>query len=213
MAAEIAVSTLQKCLAQPSYWRVCGPTWESHRLVTAIQLASVRIAARSYSSGWEKPWDNPTLSSMGLGATVAAILAVEGGVLIAHVGDARVYRLRRGSLGALTSDHTFLNEHRHELPPDAPPETLAMLKNVLVRSLGMLSTPKVDARFEALDPGDIFLLCSDGLYQVFSDAELEERLRREQPLLEICNQLIQDANERGTPDNLAVALARFDYGP
>jgi protein phosphatase len=208
LAAEITVSTLEKCLGQTNYGRVCGPTWESHWLVKAILVANVRVTARSYSS---YVGETPTLNTMGLGATVAAALGVEGGVLIANVGNARVYRLRNGSLSALTSDHTLLNEHRNELPPDLPPETLAMYKNVLTRSLGTLDTPKVDARFEALLPGDLFLLCTDGLHEVLSDAEIEERLRREQPLAITCDQLIEDANARGTPDNLSVVLMRWRY--
>jgi serine/threonine protein phosphatase PrpC len=207
VAAEIAVSTLEKCLRQTNYYRVCGPSWEAHWLVQAIRLASVRIAARSYSYSWE----NPTLNHRSLGAAVAAALAVEGGVLIAHVGDARVYRLREGSLSALTSDHTLMNEQPDTVPPDLPPETLAIMKNVLTRSLGSLDTPRVDARFEALAPGDLFFLCTDGLHRVLSDAEIEERLRREQPLARTCEELILDANKRGTPDNLSAALVRWHY--
>jgi protein phosphatase len=208
VAAELTVSTLAKCLGQQNYGRVCGPTWESHWLVKAILVASVRIAARSYSKYGE---DTPTLNCIGLGASVAAALGVEGGVLIAHVGNARVYRLRGGSLSALTSDHTLLNEHRNALPPDLPPETWALYKGLLTRSLGRLETPRVDARFEALEPGDLFLLCSDGLHDVLSDAEIEERLRREQPFVITCEHLIEDANKRGTRDNLSVALVRWGY--
>ena len=95
------------------------------------------------------------------------------------------------------------------LPPDAPPEALAPFRGILTRAVGMLDTPQVDARFEALSPGDLFLLCTDGLHQVLSDAEIAERLRREQPLAVTCQQLLKDANERGTPDNLALVLVRW----
>jgi PPM family protein phosphatase len=204
-AAETAVSTLAKCLEQPGYFRVCGPSWEQHRLVQAIKVASVRIASTSHSNNWA----GVTLNSKGLGAAVAAALAVEGGVLIAHVGDARVYRLRDGALHALTTDHSLLEDYRHVLPPDTPPEQLASLQGILTRAVGMLETPKVDARFEALSPGDLFLLCTDGLHQVLTEAEIAAALRREQPLSVTCQELLQDANERGTPDNLAVVLVRW----
>jgi protein phosphatase len=203
-AAEITVSTLEKCLAQKAHWRVCGPSWEQHRLVQAIKLASVRVAYASYSFG-----GSVTLNHKSLGSTVAAVLAVEGGVLIAHVGDSRVYRLRDGALTALTTDHTLIEESRHALPPDTSLETIAAWGHILTRALGMLDIPEVDARFEALLPGDLFLLCTDGLHTVLSKDEIAERLRRKQPLAVTCQELIKDANERGTPDNLAVALVRW----
>ena len=105
-----------------------------------------------------------------MGTTIVAVhFADDDGVYVAHVGDSRVYRFRDGKLEQLTEDHSLLNDYIKM--KRLTPEEIANFphKNVIVRALGMKDTVKVDTRFEP-EAGDVYLLCSDGLSGMVTDA-------------------------------------------
>lgn len=152
-------------------------------------------------------------SLLGMGTTVVTALQQDDVITIAHVGDSRGYRLRNGHLELLTQDHTWVNEqvvagYLSEEQAKSHP-----LKNVVIRALGGDSEVVVDVLETALRPGDLFLLCSDGLTTMLSDEEIHERLVADAPLEEICHRLIHDANARGGFDNITVVLMRVEEAP
>jgi protein phosphatase len=148
----------------------------------------------------------------GMGSTVvAAYLERQGGLMhVGHVGDSRCYRMRDGKLELLTHDHSLINDAL-ALKPDLTPEELSRLpKNIITRALGMREEVKVDIRSEAVRAGDIFLLCSDGLSGMISEADIATVLRDSGDLREACELLVTLANDNGGTDNITALLVRIN---
>src|SRR5690606_32958788 len=118
--------------------------YEENRLITSIKLANLRI--------FEAAQHDPKLR--GMGTTVVGILVVDDGVLIAHVGDSRVYRLRDSKLEQLTEDHSLLNDYIKMKRLSEEEIANFPHKNVIVRALGMKDTVKVDTQLDKPQPGD-----------------------------------------------------------
>jgi protein phosphatase len=129
---------------------------------------------------------------------------------VAHVGDSRAYRLRDGKLELLTQDHTWVNEQVVAGFLSEEQARVHPLKNVVTRALGGDAEVVVDVREVRVEPGDLFLLCSDGLTTMLNDREILERLKSSEPLEEVCGRLVRDANSRGGFDNVSVVLTRME---
>jgi serine/threonine protein phosphatase PrpC len=207
VASTIAIDTLKDFFkvtaADPEatwpYKMDKSVSYEENRLSTGIKLANLRI--------FEAAQRDPKLR--GMGTTIAGILAVEEGVLIGHVGDSRVYRLRNNSLQQLTEDHSLLNDYiKMKRLTD---EEIANFphKNVIVRALGMKENIKVDTYLDTPRPGDLYILCSDGLSGPVSDAEIQRITSSTPDLQQACQTLIDCANQNGGPDNITVVLCRW----
>jgi PPM family protein phosphatase len=144
----------------------------------------------------------------GMGTTLVGLLAEDCRVLAINVGDSRCYRLRNRSLEQLTVDHSLVDElvRAGQITPDAAPHS--PLRNVITRALGTQSqvTPDI-CEFEA-EPGDLFLLCSDGLTRELPDALIESLLGVDSPLDELCARLVSAANTAGGNDNVTCLLVR-----
>ena len=172
--------------------------YEENRLITGIKLANLRI--------YDAAQKDARLHSMG--TTVVGILVVEDGVLVGHVGDSRVYRIRDGKMQQLTSDHSLLNDYiKMKRLSDDEIDNFP-LKNVIVRALGMKSTVKVDTVLDRPEIGDIYVLCSDGLCGPVTDEEIQRIVTSQQDMQTAANRLIESANEAGGPDNITVVLAK-----
>jgi serine/threonine protein phosphatase PrpC len=148
----------------------------------------------------------------GMGTTVVGLLLAGPTAAVAHVGDSRAYRLRDGRLDQLTQDHTWVHEQvvagllSNEQARSHP------LKNVVTRALGGESEVVVDVREVQVQPGDLYLLCSDGLTGMLSDADIRDRLGSGRSLHEICRALVNEANARGGLDNVTVVLLAVEDG-
>ena len=145
----------------------------------------------------------------GMGTTCSALLLLPQGALIAHVGDSRVYRIRGGRIDQLTFDHSLVWEliRRNHMDPEHAARTVP--KNVITRSLG--PDPQVEVDIEGpnpVEPGDAFLLCSDGLTGPVTDPELGAFAAHFPPEA-ACRYLISLANLRGGPDNITVMVVRI----
>ena len=145
----------------------------------------------------------------GMGTTVVAVLFYNNLAIVAHVGDSRVYRLRSGDLAQITSDHSLVQEliDRGFFSPE---EAMANTpKNLVTRALGIDATVEVDIHEEAARPGDIYLLCSDGLNDMVDDEEIRLTLSKYSAnLAQAAHELVRLANESGVKDNISVVLAR-----
>jgi len=170
-------------------------------LVAAVMLANERI----HRAGQRRP------DHRGMATTLAAVQVDGDQVAVVHVGDSRVYRLRAGQLEALTVDHTFANaliaegtpEHDALALPNAP---------MLVRALGSKERVEVTARVEAPAPGDVLLLCTDGLHGVVPAAEIAAVLVETPCPRTAATALVTRANEHGGPDNVTVVVLRWPGG-
>jgi len=166
------------------------------RVSAIIQEANRRIYERARKD----------TQASGMGTTVTAALVGEESVSIGHVGDSRAYRLRGGRLEQLTDDHSLVADlvRGGRLTPeeaDVHPQ-----RSVITRALGTDAEVDVDAfTFEA-EPGDVVLLCSDGLTTMLTDEEIVAIVGEAKSLERAAKQLVKAANRRGGEDNVTVVL-------
>lgn len=141
----------------------------------------------------------------GMGTTATAIVLRPEGAWVGHVGDSRAYRIRNGKIEQLSFDHSLVWELARR-QRKAPEELQGIPPNVIVRSLGPDACVQVDVEGpHPLQPGDTFLLCSDGLSGPVSDRELGS-VAATLPPSEACRFLIQLANMQGGPDNITCLI-------
>lgn len=163
-----------------------------NELIVATKLAADRIAARRKGP----------LSEMG--STVVAMRITREHAVIAHVGDSRIYRLRDGALAQLTVDHSLVAQLvANGMPPEEAERS--PWRHVITRALG---TPNADPEVqrEPARPGDVYLLCTDGLSEVLEPAEIAALLRL--PAEAACRALIDAAYEAGSRDNISAIVVR-----
>jgi protein phosphatase len=128
---------------------------------------------------------------------------------LAHVGDSRAYRLRKRELTRLTEDHTWAEEQISGGRLSREQALAHPSRNMLTRSVGSTERLTPEVATIRVEPGDLFLLSSDGLHKMLSDEEIRALLLTESPSLEaICRMLLAKSNERGGKDNATVVLAR-----
>jgi PPM family protein phosphatase len=144
----------------------------------------------------------------GMGTTLTAIAPLRAApqCVIAHIGDSRAYRLRRGELRQITTDHTWVQQQVDAgmlTPLQARHHPHASLLN---RVLGTPAEGPADTIVVDTAAGDLFLLCSDGLTGMLDDSDVRELLDRELPLERLARDLVDAANARGGRDNITVLL-------
>jgi serine/threonine protein phosphatase PrpC len=145
----------------------------------------------------------------GMGTTFVGCVVREKKAWFGWVGDSRGYLFRRGELQATTSDHSLLNELiRTGRLSDHEIENFQH-KNVITRALGMADETEVDVSVRDLDPGDVCLICCDGLTGMVDDDRIAEILAAQSDLQRACQDLVDEANCNGGLDNITVALARY----
>jgi PPM family protein phosphatase len=166
------------------------------RVRALVQEANRRIFDRARSDA----------EASGMGTTVTAAILEGGQVTIGHVGDSRAYRLHDGQLEQLTEDHSLVADlmRSGRLTPEeaeAHPQ-----RSVITRALG--TDPEVDVDTMAVEtsPGDVFLLCSDGLTTMVADEDILELLARSGSLDAAAKALVKAANRGGGEDNITVVL-------
>ncbi|WP_229908507.1 Stp1/IreP family PP2C-type Ser/Thr phosphatase [Comamonas sp. JC664] len=173
--------------------------YDENRLATGIKLANARIFEKASSESKYK----------GMGTTIVSVHFGQSAVYVGHVGDSRVYYFRDGALKQVTEDHSLLNDYLKA--KKLSPEEVENFphKNVIVRALGMKENVQVDVSRVEPKEDDVFLLCSDGLSGMVTDAQMQEILQRTPELEKACSQLIDMANAAGGNDNVTCVLARY----
>jgi protein phosphatase len=173
---------------------------ETNRMVSSVKLANLAIYEKAQREG----------SQRGMGTTIVAVLFADDTVILAHVGDSRIYRVRDGQLEQLTEDHSLLNDYIKMKRIKLEDAEDFRYKNVIVRALGMKETISVDVLQKSPRVGDTYLLCSDGLWGMLNDDQLLAIVQAEQNLDRSCERLVAAANDAGGMDNITVALARIE---
>lgn len=145
-------------------------------------------------------------SLYGMGTTIVVASIEEHQLQVANVGDSRLYVLSQDGLRQVTRDHSLVEEMVRM--GGMAPETARNHpdKNIITRAIGARDVIEVDFFTEELKYGDMVLLCSDGLTNMVSDAEIEEVLRADATIEDKARELIYRANENGGKDNIAVVL-------
>lgn len=204
VASNMAITALGSELEhafkkQPPYLRSDNQASQAHAVLSDVILrtnAAVHMAAQS----------NPKFS--GMGTTLVVVQFYDNKLAVAHVGDSRLYRLRNGRLEQLTRDHSLLQEQidKGMITPEAARH--APSKNLVTRALGVDATVATELGEHDVLPGDVYLLCSDGLNDMADDREIEAMLKAFSSNLQRCaTELVQMANEHGGRDNVSVILA------
>jgi len=190
IAAELAATALEEG---------AGQTHGTDALVALVEEANRRI--------WQRSVEDPRTTGMGAVATVALVDAGAGTVAIGHVGDSRGYLLRDGAIEQLTRDHSLVAElvESGVLTPEEAEHHPQ--RSAITRALGTEPEVEVDAFTVDGRPGDVFLLCSDGLSAMIADDTLAATIEAEKRDLErAADALVAAANARGGEDNITVVL-------
>lgn len=144
----------------------------------------------------------------GMGTTLVALVVDEHRAWVLNIGDSRCYLLRAGTLHQVTRDHSLVDEEVR-MGRMSPIEALnSPYRNVITRALGTHSNVDADVFEVETEPGDLFLLCSDGLTREIDDPRIQSILGLDLPLGTICERLIFAANQAGGHDNITCLLAR-----
>ena len=145
----------------------------------------------------------------GMGTTIVACMFCDNKISIAHVGDSRGYRLRGGAFEQITLDHSLLQELVDRGFYSAEEAQRSTNRNYVTRALGVEPTVEVEVREYEVLPGDIYLLCSDGLPDMVEDEDIHLTINTFNDSLEVVGQQLVDlANDNGGRDNVSVMLAQ-----
>jgi protein phosphatase len=203
MATTVITTELQQLLEGYPPYEIDEQTGQ--RL--AQKLLGNQIA-KANTSIYQASQSQPQYS--GMGTTLVVALFYDNRVMVAHIGDSRLYRLRNGEFRQITKDHSLLQEQIDSGMLTPEQAKLSANKNLVTRALGIDPTVEPEIHeYEAL-PGDIYLLCSDGLCDMVSDEDIDMVLQTLGANLKLCvQQLIQMANDNGGRDNVSVILVRI----
>jgi len=201
VASALAVRALVDAFPRPASARMLPATLLS-RLRGAVQAANRAMVSHATLDP----------AAAGMGTTLTALAFLPGGpAALAHVGDSRAYQLRDGRFTRLTEDHTWVQQQvaAGALTPAAARRhpRAAMLTSALGEPAG---PERLDARLLDVAPGDLYLLCSDGLSGMLEDFELDEIIRSSATPAAAVDALIEAGNAAGGRDNLTAVVARLD---
>lgn len=144
----------------------------------------------------------------GMGTTLVVLTTREHHVWVMNIGDSRCYRMRQGRLEQITSDHSLVEE-QVRMGRMTPREALnSPLKNVITRALGTQSQVTADVFELEAEPGDLFMLCSDGLTRELADPTIQTLLNNDLPLEALSARLVDAAKKAGGHDNITCLLVR-----
>lgn len=165
------------------------PLTTARRLRWAFQEADAEVRAQPSTAGQPR-----------MGTTLVALAVGEDHVAVAHAGDSRCYRVRSGSVERLTRDHTLI-ERRPTLPAECD-------GRLLTACVGGGTALAVDVATYPVRAGDVFLLCSDGLWEAVSELSMARLARRSESAAAACRRLVRAACAAGGHDNVGVAVVR-----
>jgi protein phosphatase len=171
-------------------------------------LSSIRLANRVIFDAAQSRRDYA-----GMGTTVVAALTQGATVVLAHVGDSRIYRVRDGRIVQVSRDHSFVQQQLDRGVISVEDAQSSQYRHMITRALGLREAVEVDLAEESAEPGDFLLLCSDGLSDLLEDEEILA-IVREHPidLDRACRTLVDRANYKGGDDNITALLIRAQAG-
>ncbi len=204
LPATLAIETLRKAFANDA------PLSPVRRKGLALLVAAIEAANAAIVDVGKHD-----RAQRGKGTTLAAALVVGRQVALAHVGDSRIYRLRRGVLELLTTDHTRTNDRLRATSKTAPPPASSLShpgrpRTEVTRALGARRAVEPDTSVVTSQAGDVLLLCTAGLHRIVAHPELTAVLVRHADPADAVEQLVARANAAGGPDNVTAAVVRWE---
>ena len=176
-----------------------APPFKSHGplLTHLVQAANARICDAEAMAG---------PAGAGMASTIVICALRFDRATIAHVGDSRCYLIRKNEARALTNDHTVANEHLHLGILSKAEAESASTRHILSRSLGNGLFVKVDVKEVQIQPGDVLMLCSDGLHGAVSAGEIARTVNHGRDLEAAARELVATANQQDGGDNVSLQL-------
>ena len=207
VAARIAVDALDAFCREH---RTSAPeTWPfplDARFSRAVNLLRVGLKVANQRIREESRRD-PAWYRMG--ATIAALTLDEDHLVAAHAGDVRIYRIRNEVASRLTRDHSIIEEMKYAQPAISPQKIEALVnRNVITRALGNKPEVEPTVYMNAYADGDLYLICSDGLWECVSDDRITGIILSQPDVESACHALIDAANAAGAPDNVTALVVR-----
>jgi len=202
MATTVITTEMQQLLAKVKPYEL-DP--ESHKALALPLLREQVLKANAsiYHAAQSQP------QYAGMGTTLVVCLFYDNKALVAHLGDSRLYRMRDGALKQITRDHSLLQEQIDSGLISPEQAKHAQHKNLVTKALGIDPTVEPEIREYETRPGDIYLLCSDGLPDMVEDGDISMTLEALGANLKLAaQQLVQMANDNGGKDNISVILVR-----
>jgi PPM family protein phosphatase len=151
---------------------------------------------------------NSNAQYAGMGTTLVVAVFRDTRLLVGHVGDSRAYRFRGGRLQQITRDHSLLQEQIDAGLITQEQAAFSANKNLVTRAVGVEDTVLLETHQHEVLPGDLYLLCSDGLSDMLDDTSIAQLLQAHESLESGCKALIEAANDAGGKDNISVILVR-----
>lgn len=189
-ASRVAVQVLKNAL--------CQKLPDPRALEAGVEAANRRV--------YEMARHDSSLS--GMGTTVTLLWEGEDSVLVAHVGDSRAYRLRDGELAQMTNDHSLVAELLRNKVITAEMARTHPYRNVITRAVGVDPSVLPDVSTFDKKPDDLWLICSDGLYNMVSDEMIKELLESSESDEKAADRLLEEALRNGGTDNISFILCR-----
>ena len=207
-AGEVASSmATASILAELGQWlRNAEPEVSGRAIRHAMKLA----VRNSNTAVFDASRAVPGYAGMGTTLVVAVFLGMK--LVVGHIGDSRCYRLRGNTLSRCTRDHSLLQEQLDAGLITPRQAEMSIHRNLVTRALGVEYATALEVNEYKVQPGDLYLMCSDGLSDMVGDDMIATVLKAQQPLPEMAVALIDSANAGGGRDNISVMLARAAGG-
>jgi PPM family protein phosphatase len=174
---------------------------ESNMLINAVEKANKAI----YEIAQLRP------ECAGMGTTLVVGVFTDNRLVLGHIGDSRMYRLRGGVLDQLTEDHSLVQEQINAGLITVEQAKVSKNKNLVTRALGIDPVVELELQELGVELGDKYLLCSDGLSDLLSDAEITQILLDEKDNIESAvDKLVERANQLGGSDNISVVITAIE---
>jgi PPM family protein phosphatase len=174
---------------------------ESNMLINAVELTNAAI----YAVSQNQP------ECAGMGTTLVAGVFTNNKLVLGHIGDSRMYRLRGELLTQLTEDHSLVQEQINAGIITPEQAKLAKNKNLVTRALGIEPTVELELQELAVEVGDTYMMCSDGLSDLVSDSEIAKiLLEANGNITEAADKLVEAANDNGGSDNISVVITKIE---
>jgi serine/threonine protein phosphatase PrpC len=175
-------------------------------LARRLRTAVARLSRDVYLRAMAEP------SLYGMGATVVLAMVQRDSAVVVHMGDSRAYLLHDGQLGLVTKDHSVVQELLDRGHITADEAATHPARNRITASVGMPGDPTPACNRVTLAAGDKLMLCTDGLAGMIPDEQIGQILARPEPPADLCQRLVDAANEAGGYDNVTVVVIEVCSG-
>jgi protein phosphatase len=187
-------------------------THEPHELDSSGETMAEKFvrenSAKANAAIYQTAKSQPQYS--GMGTTLVVALFFDNRMTVGHIGDSRLYRLRKDGFEQVTRDHSLLQEQIDSGMLTKEQARYSQNKNLVTRAVGIDPEVETEVHTYNVEPGDIYLLCSDGLSDMVQDEDIHSTLSTLQSNLPLAaTQLVQLANDCGGRDNISVILVRI----